>query len=215
MEQFVLQFIKSILDNNVMATYGFFFVSCALQLVFPPFPSDVVLIFQGYVTSISSHYNPIYVMLNAMSGTLLGAYLVYKFGYVNGARVFEFKFVKRFIDEKHKKRAEKLFEKYGPFAIFISKFVPGVNSIIILFAGVFRQKARNVMIPAFFSVLIHHLAVLILGRYLGNNLEQVKRLVSTYNLVIAILAAILIILWVLYRLLVKGMPKPVDFEKAE
>ena len=204
MEVLVLEFIRGILDSNIILTYVFFFISCILQLLFPPFPSDVVLIFQGYVTTASSAFNPLGVFCNAVTGTMLGSYLVYRFGYVNGGRVFQFGFVKKYIDKKHRERAEHLFEKYGNFAVFISKFIPGVNAILILLAGVFRVKSRPVLFAVFASVLVHHAAILLLGRYLGDNIAYVKKVISTYNWAVVSVLAILSVFYVVYRFIIKS-----------
>ncbi|MCX7711234.1 MAG: DedA family protein [Clostridia bacterium] len=203
MENLLLDFIKNVLVQHPLLTYVFFFISCLLQLVFPPFPSDVILIFQGYITTVSSSFSFMAIYINAMCGTLLGSYIVYKFGFVFGNKVFEFSFIKRYIDDKHRGRAEKLFKKYGPFAIFISKFLPGINALMILFSGILRMKSRKVLFPVAASVVIHHFIILILGRTLGDNIGYVKKLISTYNWIAVAFILLVGLLYFSFRLLMK------------
>lgn len=199
MEAFILNFINSFVEKNIPLVYIMFFISSILQLVFPPHPADVVLVFEGYLTTISSYFSFIPVLLNAMAGTIVGSLFVYKLGFYKGDMVLKYKLVRKYIDEKHQKRAERVFEKYGHFAIFISKFVPGVNAILLLFSGIFKVKKSVVYISVFLSVLLQHTLVLLLGRFFGHNMNSVKRVISTYNgIVIALLFAVLIA-YIVYR----------------
>ncbi|MCX8132173.1 MAG: DedA family protein [Clostridia bacterium] len=200
MEALILDFINYVLERNVFLVYVIFFISSVLQLVFPPFPSDVVLVFEGYITTISNSFGFVPVLLNAMTGTFVGSLIVYEFGLRKGSAVFNYKIIKRYIDEKHRKRTERIFEKYGSFAIIVSKFVPGVNAIMLLSSGIFKMKARIVYPSIFVSVLIHHILVLMLGRFLGNNLGYVKDILKTYNGVVIILIAIAVLCAGIYLL---------------
>lgn len=181
METLILNFINYVLEKNVFLVYVIFFISSVLQLVFPPFPSDVILVFQGYITTVSKSFGFAPVLVNALLGTFVGSVIVYEFGRRKGSNVLDYKLVKRYIDEKHRRRAEKIFEKYGSYAIIVSKFVPGVNAIMLLFAGIFKMKARIVFPSIFVSALLHHILALLLGRFLGNNLSNVNKVLRTYN----------------------------------
>ncbi len=193
MEQFIFEFINTVLGENVFFAYLFFFISAVLQLVFPPYPSDVILVFEGYLTTTPS-FNFFIILINAIIGSFLGSVIVYKFGYIKGNNVFNYKIIKKFVDDKHKKRAEQIFEKYGIFAIIISKFVPGINAITVLFSGIFRLKKKVVYLSVLFSAIVQHILLLILGRFLGCNMEYVKKILKTYNgIIVGILALAMLI----------------------
>jgi membrane protein DedA with SNARE-associated domain len=195
MEAFILDFVEKIVNLNVYLVYFFFFISSVLQMVFPPHPGDVLLVFQGYLSTVSRSFHFFTLLLNALAGTITGTLLIYKFGHDNGERVFQYKLVKRYVDEKHLRRGRHIFEKYGAFAIFLSKFIPGINAIIILFAGMFKMRLRTVCLSAFISAVLHHTLVLLLGRILGYNLERVKSFFAAYNsTVIAVTAVVLFVL---------------------
>lgn len=211
MEAAVLEFINNVMAKNEFLVYLLFFVSCVLQLVFPPHPADVVLIFQGYVTAIpDSIFNFPAVLINALAGTFLGSLIVYKLGFHNGWKVFEYKIIRKYVDEKHESRAERVFKKYGPFAIILSKFIPGINAIMILLAGIFKTKPKQVYFAVFISNLVHHVLLLMLGRFLGYNIEYVKRLISTYNIFATLLIVIAVIIFLSIRCITnrkEGEPK--------
>ncbi|MCX7921848.1 MAG: DedA family protein [Clostridia bacterium] len=203
MEALVLDFINGFVEKNVILVYILFFVSNMLQLVFPPHPGDVVLVFQGYLTTLKGNFNFIPILFNAIAGTFIGSLIVYKFGFHKGDTVFKYRLIKKYIDEKHKKKAEKVFEKYGLYAIFLSKFIPGVNAILILFAGIFKVRSGVVYLSVLASSVVHHILVLLLGRFLGNNMQNVKRALSTYNGIVIALLVLTAIGIMVYKLITK------------
>jgi membrane protein DedA with SNARE-associated domain len=194
MELYVLEFINNILDKNVIFVYFFFFISNVLQLVFPPFPSDVILFFQGYISTINNKYDFFLIYINAMAGTMLGSYLVFKLGYLKGDSVFKYKMINKFFHVKHRYRAEQLFNKYGFYAIIFSKFVPATNAIMILLAGVFKVKPRVVYLSVFISILVQHALILMLGRLFGNNVDNVKKIIRTYNIFLLLILTLCLII---------------------
>lgn len=198
METFILNFIENIVNRNVYLVYLVFYISSVLQMIFPPHPGDVILVFQGYLTTVSRSFSFIAVLGIALAGTMTGTVLIHRFGFVNGDKVFRFRLVKKYVDDKHLRRARRLFDKYGAFAIFLSKFVPGINAIIVLFSGMFRMKLSSVLLSAFVSAVLHHVLVLLLGRFLGYNAERVKSIMTAYNsTVMAVIAAILLGIFIL------------------
>jgi membrane protein DedA with SNARE-associated domain len=200
MEEFILNFIQTIIHGNVIFTYIFFFFSGVLQLVFPPFPSDVIIIFEGYLTTVGTNFNFFLVLLISVMGSLAGSTLVYWFGYKKGNEVLRYRLVIKYIDEKHIKRSEKIFHKYGKYGLILSKFIPGISSIMVLFSGVFRVKKRIFFTYIVFSILLQQVIYLLIGRVIGRNINQVKRFLSIFNLASVILVLFLaIICFIIYK----------------
>lgn len=189
MDDFILNFIHNIINGNAFFTYMFFFLSGILQLVFPPFPSDVVIVLEGYLTTVGSNFNFPLVLLVSVMGSIVGSILVYWFGYHKGNEVLRYKLVLKYIDEKHIKRSEKVFHKYGKYGLIMSKFLPGTSTIMVLFSGVFRVKKRIYFTYIVFSILLQQFIYLIVGRVIGNNMHQVKRFLSIFNFASVILIA--------------------------
>ncbi len=200
MEDLILNSIHSIVNGNPVVTYMFFFVSGFLQLIFPPFPSDVIIIFQGYLTTIGTNFNLFLILLVSFTGSLSGSVLVYWFGYKKGDDVLRYKLVLKYIDEKHIKRSEKVFHKYGKYGLILSKFIPGTSSIMVLFAGVFKVRKRIYFSYIVFSILLQQVIYLLIGRVIGHNIDKVKRFLSLFNIAsVAVITVIAIILYWLYK----------------
>ncbi|RCX20062.1 membrane protein DedA with SNARE-associated domain [Anaerobacterium chartisolvens] len=181
MEAAIIEFLKEFVEKNVFLVYFILFISSVLQMVFPPHPGDTILVFGGYVTTLGIFYSFPTVFLNAMAGTVLGSIVIYIFGYNKGSDVFKYRLIKRYVDEKHRKRADRIFKKYGVYAIVISKFVPGVNAIMLLMAGMFKVRRRDVYLSVVASTVVHHTLALLLGRFIGNNISRINSVLKTYN----------------------------------
>ncbi len=210
MEDFILNSIHSIVNGNPVVTYIFFFLSGVLQLVFPPYPSDVIIIFEGYVTTVGAHFHFLPILLVSVFGSLVGSVLVYWFGYKKGDEVLRYKIVLKYIDQKHIKRSEKVFHKYGRYGLILSKFIPGTSSIMVLFSGVFKVKKRIYFTYIILSIFLQQIIYLFIGRIIGNNIDGVKRFLSIFNL--ASLAALVCIIatgFIIYKVR-KARKKPSD-----
>jgi membrane protein DedA with SNARE-associated domain len=51
MEQNLIDFTKDIAMQYPYLAYIFFFISASLQILFPPYPGDTVLVLEGYLSS--------------------------------------------------------------------------------------------------------------------------------------------------------------------
>jgi len=199
MEDFILNSIQSIIHGNVVITYIFFFISAILQMVFPPFPSDVIIVFEGYLTTLSGSFHFPFVFLNSVMGSIVGSILVYWFGYAKGNEVLRYKVVIKYIDEKHIKRSENVFHRYGKYGLILSKFIPGTSSLMVLLSGVFRVKKRVYFTYIVISILLQQIIYMVVGRVIGHNIHRVKRFLSIFNfasvLVILLLAILVFIIY--------------------
>lgn len=207
MDSYILDFVNFFLDKNVFVVYLLFFASNLMQMLFPPHPGDVILIFQGYISAINSSYNLLLLYLNAVTATFLGSHILFALGYHKGDSVFNLKIIKRFIKEKYIKRAEKLFKRFGVFAIALSKFVPGVNAIIIILSGTFKLNKRVAYLSFLLSAAVHHAVLLLLGRFLGHNMELIMEIIKTYNRVAIIVVVLAIVSFLVYKFIFKASLK--------
>ena len=66
---------------NLMNQFGYIgiFLLIAIENIFPPIPSEVILTFGGYMTTYSNLNVPL-VILSATLGSLLGAIVLYAIG---------------------------------------------------------------------------------------------------------------------------------------
>jgi len=200
MEGYLLDFTQNIIHGNPVFTYIFIFLSGILQLIFPPYPSDVIIVVEGYLTTVGKNYSFFSVLLVSVAGSIIGSLLVYWFGYKKGSEVLRYKVVLKYIDEKHIKRSEKVFHKYGKYGLILSKFIPGTSSIMVLFSGVFKVKRRVYFPFIIFSIILQQVIYLLIGRVIGHNIDQVKSFFSIFNLIaVIVVVALAILVFIFYK----------------
>lgn len=176
----------------------FFFVSAVLQSTFPPYPGDTVLIFGGYL-AITARSPLINIYFPYLVGTLLSCYALFELARWKGDQILSLRLVRRYFPEAKQAKACKRVEKYGTAALFICKYIPGLNSIIIIFSGIFRCKRFPAYTGITLAALIHNTAFFVIGRIVGSNWENIRRFLIIYNKIVlsAAVAAALVLasLW--------------------
>lgn len=200
MEELIINFSKNIVSNNIVLSYLFFFISQSLQILFPPYPGDMVLILEGYLSQIAN-LNIILVMINAILATSLSSVLLYKIGEKEGEKILDLKIIKLLFETKSVDKLRHLFEKFGPLVIVISKFIPGIFSIALLSAGIFKVKNTFVYTSIVMVTSVHHIILIILGKILGENWTIIFYKIQTYNKYIFIAIIIILIIYAIMHYL--------------
>ncbi|MBS4535445.1 VTT domain-containing protein [Clostridium sp. D2Q-14] len=194
MEEFIIKFSESIVSQNIILSYVFFFISQTLQVLFPPYPGDMVLIIEGYLSEVA-RINVILVIFNAIIATFLSSIILYTLGYKKGHKIIDFKIIKKLFETDKVLKLNRLFKKFGGIVIIVSKFIPGLYSITILSAGIFRVR-KNIAYTAIFIITsIHNLGLIILGKVLGENWTYIFRKIKIYNRQILMLIIPIIIIY--------------------
>ncbi len=200
MEKIFIDISKSIVENNVILSYLFFFISQSLQIIFPPYPGDMILILEGYLSEISN-LNIIVVIINAVLATFLSSILLYEIGNKYKYKILNFRIINFLFDINKVNRLKQLFNKFGSIVVIFSKVIPGIFSITVLSAGMFGTEKSQAYISIFFINLVHHSILIILGKKLKENWVIIFHKLSRFNKDIIILCIIgLFIYFLLYRL---------------
>jgi len=119
MDQIVVDFAQQIVMNNKLLALMFFFVSQSLQILFPPYPGDMVLVLEGYLSGLAN-LNILVVIMNAIIASSLSAIFLYNIGVAKGYKILESKLINSFFDTNKIRRFNNNFEKYGYYFIFLS-----------------------------------------------------------------------------------------------
>lgn len=194
MEELIIQFSENIVSENIILSYVFFFVSQALQVLFPPYPGDMVLIIEGYLSEVAG-INIILVIINAVISTFFSSIALYLLGDKEGEKIIDSKIIKKLFETNKVLKLNTLFDKFGAIVIIVSKFIPGIYSITILSAGIFKVKKRIAYTAIFIITSIHHIILIILGKILGENWTYIFRKIEVYNRQILMLVIPIIIMY--------------------
>lgn len=185
-----LDFISALSPFWIYVALFFF---AFIENVFPPSPSDLVVVIGGsLIATHSLHFVPTLVITTL--GSVLGFMTLFYIGTQLDKKVVRAGKIK-FISGEALDKAEKWFVKYGYFVILANRFMPGTRTVISFFAGLSELDAKKTTIFACFSALIWNTVIIYLGYVFGNNIHAVDKYLSTYsNIVLIVTGAIVLAL---------------------
>jgi len=167
-----------------------------VENVFPPSPSDVVIVVGGSLVGTGA-ISFIIALTFASLGSILGFMLMFYIGSTVDKKVIQsgrFKFIPINTIDK----VETWFRKYGYFVIVANRFMPGTRAVISFFAGISNLEPKKTIILCFVSALVWNAVMLYLGFIFGDNVEKVDQYLTTYsNIVIAV--TVIVILFFIVR----------------
>lgn len=193
--QSLLDWLLSLPDATLYAVLG---LSAALENLFPPFPSDVVVAFGSFVAA-QGHRAVLGVFMAVWIGNVSTAFLLYALGRRYGAERLE-----RRLAGKHAAsvdaRLRALFQRYGLPAVFVSRFVPGVRSVVPAFAGALRLSAWWTLTMVAVASGLWYGMITVVAYRVGEDWELLKQTVLRYSTLFGIGAGVLLVagiaLWI-------------------
>ena len=192
-------FVSQLQQLNPFWVYTAIFIIAYIENLFPPSPSDVMIVAGGYLVGIG-HIDFITTLLITTIGSTTGFMTMYKVGDWFGIRIIEtgkMKFLP--LDSIHK--VEAWFRRYGYWLIVINRFLSGTRAIVGFFAGMSEVKFLPTTILCFISALAWNGLLLYTGTLLGENWESIGFYLSTYSqfVIVTLITAALISLIIWYH----------------
>jgi membrane protein DedA with SNARE-associated domain len=180
--------------------YFVLFLFSFLENVFPPSPSDLVTIVGGslIVTNTIDFFPTLFA---TTLGSVAGFMVLFFIGSQLDKKVVRAGKIK-FISVDTLLKAEFWFMKYGYFIILLNRFLPGMRSVISLFAGLSELKLKKTALLAAVSALVWNAGIIYLGLLFGRNVKRADSIISTYSdIVLIVLIGILVIYLLRYFIL--------------
>jgi membrane protein DedA with SNARE-associated domain len=179
--------------------YLWFFISAILQITVPPYPGDTILIIGGYMGGAGIE-SSISILISYVLGTIISSLGLYVLGVKKGDAVLRFKLVEKYFSTVYQNKAKRWLIKYGIILFFICKFIPGLNSLIIIFGGILRYNPLWACIGVGLASLIHNIIFFLIGRSIGNNMEIIKSFLSAYNTVAIMILVLVMVIYFIYNI---------------
>lgn len=173
----------------------------ALENVFPPIPSELVLPLAGFLTGQGRMWFP-GAVLAATLGSILGALILYYAGYYFGehrVRALVRKFGKwAMVSESDIDKANNWFDDHDREAVLFGRMFPVVRSLISIPAGIRHMPMTRFLIYTAIGSAIWNTALIGIGWILGDNWEEVEQYVGylQYLVILAVLAGVA---WFVYK----------------
>lgn len=163
----------------------------ALESVFPPIPSELVLLLTGFNVE-QGRFGLVPAVLLATVGSVVGALLLYAFGAVVSEERLE-RFlgtVGRFIglSRGDVDRGFRWFETRGQWVVLFGRLIPLVRSVVSIPAGADRMPLPRFVALTAVGSLIWNTIWIVIGRQLGEQWQQAERWSEVVEL--AIIAAV-------------------------
>ncbi|MEO6989403.1 MAG: DedA family protein [Aquihabitans sp.] len=187
---------------NVIDTIGYAGVAfmVALENVFPPIPSEVVLPAAGFAAG-QGNANVFGMMLAATVGSVIGAWILYLVSAAIGPvriRTFIVRYGRWFgIKPQDLYRSEKWFDDHANKAVLICRCVPLIRSLVSIPAGFRRMDPIPFTIYTAVGSLVWNVLLVGAGYGLGDQWEKVGSYIDViqYVVIAAILAFVAWWLW--------------------
>jgi membrane protein DedA with SNARE-associated domain len=179
--------------------YGYFaiFILIYVENIFPPIPSEVVLLSGGALT-VTTDMNVFGTIVYATFGSLIGAMTLYFVG-----RAFTRESLINLLNTKVGKRlrlkpesidkAQDWFTKYEEKAVLICRCIPIVRSIISIPAGFARMNVFKFVLLTSIGSLIWNTILVNLGALFGEAWENALKYYTGYKYIILGLAIVAVL----------------------
>lgn len=190
MENFIL---------DMMNQFGYLgvFLLIAIENIFPPIPSEVILLFGGFMTTYTS-LNIFGMSIASTLGSLIGAIVLYLIG-----KFFNKERLKAIVSSKVGKilrlknedidKADNWFETKGNKTVFFCRFIPIVRSLISIPAGMSEMAMGKFLVYTITGSLIWNVVLIVMGSIVGENWTSILEIFDTYSHIVLILLIIIFI----------------------
>lgn len=177
------------------------FLIAYVENIFPPSPSDVLLVFAGTLIGIGTlGFAP--ALLTATLGSTFGFMTAYGAGRYFEKEVIEGRF-SRWLPVDTFAKVEALFRKYGYGVIVANRFLAGTRAIVSFFAGMSRMRFLPTTVLCALSAMVWNALLLWLGKSLGGNWRAAGNYLATYSTFVTVIlvavAAVFLVRWLLKK----------------
>lgn len=181
---------------TLMEQYGYpgIFLLIAVENIFPPIPSEIILPFGGFLTTYTKLTVP-GVIFFATLGSLAGALVLYGVGRIlNEERLRKLVSgpVGRILCLKAEdvEKADRWFLTKGKKTVFFCRCIPIVRSLISIPAGMSQMPMGIFLIYTIVGTIIWNTLLVSLGALLGVSWEKLAWLVGEYSNIMLIVLTI-------------------------
>jgi membrane protein DedA with SNARE-associated domain len=191
------QFISWLQQLPPYSVLALMFFIAYIENVFPPAPSDVLLVFAGTLIGVGTiDYAP--ALIIATLGSTFGFMTAYLLGRYFEQHVVSGKFG-RFLPVGAIHQVERLFQRYGYGVIVANRFLAGTRAIVSIFAGMSKMNLAFTTLLCALSATVWNGLLLYLGMVFANKWRSAAEYVGFYSTIMSIaLGAAIIILLLIY-----------------
>ncbi|WP_066295179.1 DedA family protein [Bacillus sp. FJAT-29937] len=189
--------------QDLIEQFGYWgvFLLIAIENIFPPIPSEVILTFGGYMTN-SMNLSVTGVIISATLGSVIGAVILYCLGLLMDVEKLE-SVIDRYgrvlrLTKDDIYRADAWFDKYGIWTVLFCRLIPLIRSLISIPAGMSNMNFWLFLLFTTMGTLIWNTILVNLGAAVGSNWESIVEIMDKFSTVVYILIVILLLLVIVW-----------------
>ncbi len=161
-------------------------LAIALENLFPPLPSEVILPLAGFTAS-RGNFTLFEAILWTTLGSVVGAYALYLLGaWLGRDRMRRLVSKVPLIDVEDVDKVEEWFNRHGYRAVFFGRMIPLFRSLISIPAGIERMPVGKFLLLTAAGSLIWNLIFVLAGYYLGENWSVVEQYAGTFQQIVIV-----------------------------
>ncbi|GAA4688717.1 membrane protein DedA, SNARE-associated domain [Promicromonospora umidemergens] len=171
-------------------------VAIALENLFPPLPSEVILPLAGF-TAAQGTLVLWHVLIWTTAGSVVGAVLLYGLGaWLGRDRLRAIVDRMPLVSLEDVDKAESWFNRHGDWAVLIGRLIPIVRSLISIPAGVERMSIWRFLAFTTLGSGVWNTLLVGAGYQLGEQWHVVEQGVGVFQKVVIVVVGLLVVWWV-------------------
>jgi membrane protein DedA with SNARE-associated domain len=183
------QFLAWVASLPQAGVYAVLIALSAIENVFPPVPADVAVVLGAFLSQ--RGYGSAWALgTMCWAANLVSSAGMYFYARSHGRSFFDHRWVRRLMPPTAVQALEKGYARHGLWAIFFSRFLPGLRAAVTPFAGLLGVSPLRALLPAATASALWYAFLVALGTTLGLNWERAKGVVGDANRVLAVLSVL-------------------------
>jgi membrane protein DedA with SNARE-associated domain len=171
----------------------------ALENLFPPIPSELILPLAGFTSSLGSMHL-VSAIAWATIGSVLGALALYWVGRAFGhERIARWAAKLPLVDPADVERTVAWFGRHGRKAVFLGRMIPIFRSLISIPAGIERMSQSWFLLLTMAGSLIWNSLFVLAGFWVGENYAVIERYAGWFQNAVIVVVAAALVWWIVAR----------------
>ena len=183
------QFLNWVAGLPQAGVYTVLIALSAIENVFPPVPADLAVVLGAFLAQRGQGPASVLGALCWLANVTSSAGM-YFYARSHGRSFFDHHWVKRLMPPTAVQSLEKAYARHGLWAIFFSRFLPGLRVAVTPFAGLLGVSPLRALLPAAAASAIWYAVLVVIGTTLGLNWERAKGVVGDANRVLAVVSVL-------------------------
>ena len=182
----IVQFAVDVIDK--LGLPGIFALMVAESACIP-IPSEATMLFAGFNVS-NGEYSLLAVVAVGTAANVVGSWIAYAIGYYGRVDILEKHGRKLHIKPSHLQWADRWFEKYGSWTVFLARMLPIIRTFISLPAGVARMPFWRFTVLTALGCIPWIFMLAFIGQQAGDRWETWKDSLHYVDYAVAVLIVV-------------------------